>query len=73
MDGIRNVTSNKGILDISKKEITISLERYTDLIAKEAVLYQIKHALSKDETDFGTVAILKAILQIDTPKKKIDS
>lgn len=66
----RNVTSDKGIFNISKKEITISLAEYTDLIAKRAVLEQAKHAVAKDDSEYGTVAILKAILQIDTRKKK---
>ena len=70
MDGMRNVTKDKGIFDISKKEITIPLAEYTDLIAKEAVLGQIRYAVSKENDDYGTIGILKAILQIDTPKKK---
>lgn len=70
MNDIRNVTSDKGIFNISKKEITIPLEVYTDLIEKKSVLEQIRYTVSKDETDFGTVAILKAILQIDTQKKE---
>lgn len=70
MDGIRDVTSDKGIFNLSKKEITIPLEEYTDLIEKKSVLEQIRYTVSKDETDFGTVAILKAILQIDTQKKE---
>ena len=70
MDGMRNVTKDKGVFDISKKEITIPLAEYTDLIAKEAVLGQIRCAVSKEKDDYGTMGILKAILQIDTPKKK---
>ena len=70
MDGMRNVTKNKGVFDISKKEITIPLAEYTDLIAKEATLGQIRYAVSKEKDDYGTMGILKAILQIDTPKDK---
>ena len=70
MDGMRNVTKDKGVFDISKKEITIPLAEYTDLIAKESVLGQIRYAVSKENDDYGTIGILKAILQIDTPKEK---
>lgn len=70
MEGSRNVTSDKGIFNISKKEITIPLAEYTELIAKKAVLEQVKHTVAKDDSEYGTVAILKAILQIDTPKKE---
>lgn len=70
MDGMRNVTKDKGVFDISKKEITIPLAEYTDLIAKESVLGQIRHAVSKEKDDYGTMGILKAILQIDTPEDK---
>lgn len=70
MDGMRNVTKDKGIFNISNKEITIPLAEYTDLIAKETVLEQIGHALSKEKDDYGTMGILKAIMQIDTPKEK---
>lgn len=67
---IRNVTSDAGIFNISRKEITIPLSDYTDLIAKEAMLDQIRHAASKDDSDYGTIGIIKAILQIDTPEDK---
>ena len=70
MNGIRNVTKDSGIFDISKKEITIPLSEYTDLIAKESVLGQIRHAVSKDTSDYGTISIVKAILQIDTTGDK---
>lgn len=70
MGGGRNVTSDKGIFDISRKEITIPLAEYTDLIAKESVLKQIRYVVTKEKDAFGTVGILKAILQIDTPKKE---
>ena len=65
-----NMTSDKGIFDITKKEITIPLSEYTDLIAKEAMLDQIRYAASKDDSDYGTMSIIKAILQIDDPKDK---
>ena len=65
MDGMRNVTKDKGVFDISKKEITIPLPEYTDLIAKEAVLEQIRYAVSKEKDSYGIAGILKAILQID--------
>ena len=65
-----NVTSDKGIFDITKKEITIPLSEYTDLIAKEAMLSQIRHAVSKESGDYGTIGIVKAILQIDDPEDK---
>ena len=67
---IRNVTSDAGIFNISRKEITIPLSDYTDLIAKEAMLDQVRHAVSKDDSDYGTIGIIKAILQIDTPEDK---
>ena len=70
MDGMRNVTKDKGVFNISKKEITIPLPEYTDLIAKETVLYQIRHAVSKEKDSYGTIGILKAILEIDTPEDK---
>lgn len=66
----RNVSSNEGVCDIARKEIMIPLVDYTDLIAKEAILDQIRHAVSKDTSDFGTIGIVKAILQIDTPEDK---
>ena len=67
---IRNVTSDAGIFNISRKEITIPLVDYTDLIAKEAILDQIRYVVSKDTSDYGTIGILKAILQIDTEDEK---
>ena len=67
---VRDVSSNAGVCDITQKEITIPLAEYTDLIAKEAVLGQIIYAVSKENDDDGTIGILKAILQIDTPKEK---
>ena len=70
MDGIRNVTNDAGIFNISRKEITIPLSDYTDLIAKEAILDQIRYVVSKDTSDYGTIGILKAILQIDTEDEK---
>ena len=66
----RNVSSNEGVCDIPRKEITIPLADYTDLIAKEAILDQIRHAVLKDTSNFGTIGIVKAILQIDTPEEK---
>lgn len=66
----RNVSSNKGLFDITRKEITIPLQDYTDLIAKEAMLDQIRYAASKDTSDYGTIGIIKAILQIDTQEDK---
>lgn len=66
----RNVSSNAGVCDITRKEITIPLVDFTDLIAKEAMLDQIRHAVSKDDSDYGTIGILKAILQIDTEDEK---
>ena len=70
MEETRNVSSDAGIFNISRKEITIPLSDYTDLIAKEAILDQIRHAVSKDDSDYGTIGILKAILQIDTEDEK---
>ena len=67
---VRDVSSNAGVCDITRKEITIPLAEYTDLIAKEAMLDQIRHAASKDDSDYGTIGIIKAILQIDTPEDK---
>ena len=70
MKEIRNVTNDAGIFNISRKEITIPLSDYTDLIAKEAILDQIRYVVSKDTSDYGTIGILKAILQIDTEDEK---
>ena len=70
MEETRNVTSDAGIFNISRKEITIPLSDYTDLIAKEAILDQIRYVVSKDTSDYGTIGILKAILQIDTEDEK---
>ena len=70
MEETRNVTSDAGIFNIARKVITIPLVDYTDLIAKEAILDQIRYVVSKDTSDYGTIGILKAILQIDTPEDK---
>lgn len=67
---IRNVTSNKAVFDISSKEITIPLAEYTDLIAKETVLNQIRHVVAKEACEYGTVGILTAILQIDLSERR---
>ena len=67
---VRDVSSNAGVCDIARKEITIPLVDYTDLIAKEAILDQIRYVVSKDASDYGTIGILKAILQIDTEDEK---
>lgn len=67
---VRNVSSNSGVCDITRKEVTIPLVDYTDLIAKEAILDQIRYVVSKDASDYGTIGILKAILQIDTEDEK---
>lgn len=67
---VRNVSSNSGVCDITRKGITIPLVDYTDLIAKEAILDQIRYVVSKDTSDYGTIGILKAILQIDTEDEK---
>ena len=67
---VRNVSSNSGVCDITRKEITIPLVDYTDLIAKETILDQIRYVVSKDASDYGTIGILKAILQIDTEDEK---
>ncbi|MCI8339239.1 MAG: hypothetical protein HFH62_11270 [Lachnospiraceae bacterium] len=68
--GGRNVSSNKGIFDFSNKEITIPLEEYTALIERNAVLNQIETAVSKDNSEHEAISILRAILQMDTPKKE---
>ena len=70
MEEVRNVSSNSGVCDITRKEITIPLVDYTDLIAKETILDQIRYVVSKDASDYGTIGILKAILQIDTEDEK---
>ena len=67
---VRDVSSNSGVCDITRKEITIPLVDYTDLIAKETILDQIRYVVSKDASDYGTIGILKAILQIDTEDEK---
>ena len=71
MEETRNVSSDAGIFNISRKEITIPLVDYTDLIAKEVILDQIRYAVSKEKGDYGNFNVLKAILQIDTPEDKI--
>ena len=68
MEETRNVSSDAGIFNISRKEITIPLVDYTDLIAKEAVLDQIRYAVSKEKDDYGSFDTLRTILQIDTPE-----
>ena len=70
MEETRNVSSNAGVCDITRKEITIPLVDYTDLIAKETILDQIRYVVSKDASDYGAIGILKAILQIDTEDEK---
>ena len=68
MEETRNVSSDAGIFNISRKEITIPLVDYTDLIAKEAILDQIRYAVSKEKDDYGSFDTLRTILQIDTPE-----
>ena len=70
MEETRNVSSDAGIFNISRKEITIPLVDYTDLIAKEAILDQIRYAVSKEKDDYGSFDTLRTILQIDTPEDK---
>ena len=70
MENVRNITSNAGNCEITRKEITIPLTDFIDLIAKETILDQIRYATSKDDSDYGTIGIIKAILQIDTPEDK---
>ena len=70
MEETRNVSSDAGIFNISRKEITIPLVDYTDLIAKETILDQIRYAVSKEKDDYGSFDTLRAILQIDTPEDK---
>ena len=67
---VRNVSSDKEVFDITRKEISIPLVDYTDLIAKETMLDQIRHTVSKDPDNYGTIGIVKAILQIDDPEDK---
>ena len=67
---VRNVSSNAGVCDITLKEITIPLADFTDLIAKEAILDQIRYAVSKEKDDYGSFDTLRTILQIDTPEDK---
>lgn len=67
---IRNVTKDNPSSNMESKEVTIPMCDYSDLIAKETILEQVATAVAKDDSEFGTVAILKAILQIDTPKKE---
>lgn len=67
---VRDVSRDSGVCEITRKEITIPLPDYTDLIAKEAMLDQIRYAASKDTSDYGTIGIIKAILQIDTQEDK---
>lgn len=67
---VRNVSSDKGVFDITRKEITIPLVDYTDLIAKETMLDQIRYTVSKDPDNYGTIGIIKTILQIDDSEDK---
>lgn len=69
----RNITRNSRSLSMEGSEITILLCDFTDLIAKETMLEQVAHAVAKDNSNSGTIANLKAILQIDTPKKEMGS
>lgn len=66
----KNVSSDKGIFNFSNKEITIPLNEYVALIKNTAFLDQIKTAVSKDGSDYGTIPILRAILQMDAEKKE---
>ena len=68
MEETRNVSSNAGVCDITLTEITIPLADFTDLIAKEAILDQIRYAVSKEKDDYGSFDTLRTILQIDTPE-----
>jgi len=70
MENVRNITSNAGNCEITRKEITIPLTDFIDLIAKETILDQIRYAVLQQKDDFGSFNILRAILQIDTPKDK---
>ena len=65
---VRDVSSNAGVCDITRKEITIPLADFTDLIAKETILDQIRYAVSKEKDDYGSFDTLRTILQIDTPE-----
>ena len=67
---VRNVSSNSGVCDITRKEVTIPLVDYTDLIAKETILDQIRYAVSKEKDDYGSFDTLRTILQIDTLEGK---
>ena len=67
---VRNISSNAGVCDITRKEITIPLADFTDLIAKEAILDQIRYAVLKEKGDYGSFDTLRTILQIDTPEDK---
>ncbi|RKI37300.1 hypothetical protein D7V86_24240 [bacterium D16-51] len=69
----KNATRNSRSLSMEGSEITILLCDFTDLIAKETMLEQVAHAVAKDNSDSETITNLKAILQIDTPKKKLGS
>ena len=68
MEETRNVSSNAGVCDITQKEVTIPLADFTDLIAKETILDQIRYAVSKEKDDYGSFDTLRTILQIDTPE-----
>lgn len=70
MEGLINVTSDKGVFDISKKEITIPLAEYTDLIAKESVLEQVRYVVERDGANYGGIPVLRAILQIEMSEKE---
>ncbi len=65
--------SRNAVRDMHSKEsrgITIPLKDYADFVAKETMLEQVAHAVAKDDSDFGTIANLKAILQMDAQKKE---
>lgn len=68
--GKGGISSNKEIFDFSEKEITIPLDEYVALIENNTVLNQVKTVVSKDDSEYGAVPILRAILQIDMQKKE---
>lgn len=66
----KRITSERSALALSVKEITIPLCDYTDLIAKETMLEQVAYVIAKDGSEFGTMATLRAILQMDTSERE---
>lgn len=70
--GGKNISSDKSIFNFSNKEITIPLKDYVALIENNTALNQVKAVVAKDDSEYGAIPVLRAILQIDTQKKECE-